>query len=456
MSAAKEFAKRFRRKNLQSVYAAKIRESRAIGIDRIRPENLNKTLNQEIDVITRKVLCGTYRFTRYKQKLVSKGATKAPRVLSIPTARDRIVLRTLCELLQNVFPEAITTIPQTKIEALKTCLDSGDYQEFVKLDVEDFYGSIPHDVLMKAVRKRIRKKEALSLISNAVETPTVPGGRASSAVAKKERGIPQGLSISNQLAEIAIREVDGMFIDKPDLAYFRYVDDILILTQAGRADETAKDVIKALFSNGLTAHDPKKEDSKSRIGLLSEKFGFLGYQVCGTGLTVRNESVHRLESSLAAVLTAYRYKMSQAKNTAQRNEAIALCNWRINLKITGCIFEGQRRGWVFYFSQITETSCLRALQGTMAQLIERFKATGLINPKSFLKTYYEAKRKDKSSHKYIPNYDTMPSYEKREILSLFVKAKTIAQLSDERVDELFKKRIKHAVKELEEDLAGLY
>ncbi len=455
MTASSEFSKNFRIKHLRNIYVEKIRDSQAIGIDRMRPSNLHKVLNEELRIIIKKARSGTYEFTKYKQKLVSKGATKPPRILSIPTARDRIVLRALCELLQATFPEAIQEIPQKKIEDLKSALDSGVYQEFVKLDLQDFYGSIQHDKLIKALKKRIRKKEILSILTRAIETPSIPEGTSSSKVAKKTIGVPQGLSISNQLAEITIKEIDNIFSARPDVAYFRYVDDILILTPKNLSLQIANEAIEALQENGFIVHDPKKQNSKSQIGPLTEEFSFLGYRICDNLLSVRKESIRKLESAIAAILTSYRHRVSLAKSPEQRDAAISLCKWRLNLKITGCIFDGQRRGWVFYFSQINNTSCLRALQHTVTALLQRFGMAKTLNPKSFIKAHYESRRQDKTTHRYIPNFDEMSISGMREVLSLFLGAAQVSKLSDKRVEQFFKMRIRHAVKELEADLAGV-
>ncbi len=455
MIASKHFAKRFRAKNLRQIYVERIRETHAIGIDRMRPANLHKTLNQELSVITRKVGDGSYKFTAYKQKLISKGANQIPRVLSIPTARDRIVLRALCQTLQDVFPDAIPSIPQTKIEALKEVLASGKFKEFVRLDLRNFYGSIAHIELFMALKKRIRKKAFLELVKNAIETPTIPDGTSSVGLTRNLVGVPQGLSISNQLAEITINQIDDVFNKRTDIAYFRYVDDILILATDGQATAVADQAMKLLTMKRFTPHDPSKTGSKSRLGKLSESFSFLGYQIQGASLSVRRESILKLEASLAAILTNYRYRMAQARTPAQKDNNVRLCEWRLNLKITGCIFEGARRGWVFYFSQINDTTCLRVLQNTLTTLLKRFDATDVIHPKSFIKAFYEGRRTDKASHKYIPNFDAMGVSQMRDILALFVGDHKASKLSDKSVERLFKMRIRHAVKELEADLAAL-
>lgn len=455
MSASKHFTKRFRAKNLRQLFTDKIRNTSAVGIDRMRPSKLHTTLNQELSVITRKVANGTYKFTAYKQKLISKGAGHTPRILSIPTARDRIVLRALCQALQDVFPDATPSIPQIKIDALKEALDSGKFQEFVRLDLRNFYGSISHTVLHRSLTKRIRKKAFLHLIQSAIKTATIPDGSASATAPLNSLGVPQGLAISNQLAEISIKEIDDAIAARGDIAYFRYVDDILILCSSGQAKAVAQDAINHLTAREFQPHEVSAPNSKSRIGSLSEPFTFLGYQVHNTKLSVRRESIHKLESALAAIFTNFRHKMEHARTPAQRDAAIQICQWRLNLKITGCVFEGARRGWVFYFSQINDTACLRALQKTVMTLIQRFSVTGLIRPKSFLKTFYESRRKEKSSHTYIPNFDAMDVSEKREVLTIFLGKAKVAPLSDKRVEQLFSMRIRHAVKELEADLGSL-
>lgn len=455
MSAARIFAARFREKNLRRVYADKIRESKSIGIDRMRPENLNKTLNSELAIVVRKVAIGSYSFTAYKQKLISKGADQCPRVLSIPTARDRIVLRALCQVLQDVFPEAMPEIPQIKIEALKVALNSGTFHEFVRLDLRNFYGSIAHAELIKALKKRVRKRQILDLVTSAIETPTIRDGSPSAGVARNLLGVPQGLSISNQLAEITIQQIDNELTMRPDIAYFRYVDDILILTATGQSHPVAEQALQMLRDHQFIPHDPAIPNSKSKFGSLNESFSFLGYQITGNRVSVKAQSVIALEASLAAILTNYRYRVGQAQTPVARDNAIRICEWRLNLKITGCISDGVRRGWLFYFSQINDTGCLRTLQHTLTTLIERFGATSVIRPKSFIKAFYEGRRKDTELHKYIPNFDLMDVAEMRDYLSMYLGRSRVTSLSDKTVERMFKKRIRHAVKELEADLSGL-
>lgn len=454
MTAAAHFRRLFSKKNLRRIYHDRIRESGSVGIDRVHPEALNKNLSAELTTVVKKLGSGTYRFTPFKEKLISKGSESNPRVISIPTARDRIILRALCDLLASVFPEAVSDIPQVKIDTLGRGLASGMYQEYVKIDIRKFYPSIRHDKLLKTLKVRIRKPEIRVLLEGAITTPTVPGQKGGKGAKRNPKGVPQGLAISNILAEIFLAKLDADMTGKPDILYQRYVDDILILCPAGTSSQVVDDVYARLEKLDLTPYRLNEENSKSKAGILADEFDFLGYRVACGDLSIRKQSIHKFESALAKIFTAYRHKLLMAKTPADKQRAIDICEWRLNLRITGCIFGGRRLGWVFYFSQITDTSRLRAVDHTVSSLLQRFGLAGKISVKRLLKTYYECRRKDKSDHHYIPNFDEMHTDERRKILKVLLGPGKISGLSDKMVNRLFEMKIGAAVKELEQDLGG--
>lgn len=454
MSAAASFRKIYSKKNLTSIYAKRISLSKAIGIDRKRPDLFRETLKDEICLINTRIKAGTYKFTVYKEKLISKGANSYPRIISIPTVRDRLTLRALCDLLAEVFPEAVSEIPQIKIERLNEAISSKRYSEYVKIDLCEFYPSINHKLLMGVLKKRIRKPELLDLIEKAISTPTVSQIKGGLGADKCKVGVPQGLAISNSLAEIFLADVDKILGANPEVLYLRYVDDILVLCKSGTAKGVAGNICSMLEKLELKPHRPNDSGSKSKYGSLDDEFDFLGYHLKNRQLSIRESSIHKFESSLAKIFTSYRHKLLSAKSSADKLRAIEVCRWRLNLRVTGCIFKGKRLGWVFYFSQITDTSRLRAVDHTVDCLLSRFGLVKEIHPKRSLKTYYECRRRDKADHLYIPNFDTMPTDQRRVILQLLIGKPGISKLSDKRINQLFEMKISAAVKELEQDLAN--
>ncbi|MDY1046967.1 reverse transcriptase domain-containing protein [Pseudomonas coleopterorum] len=451
MSAARSFKKVFTRKRLQEIYTDRIKSSGAIGLDRMRPANLDKNLSAELDRIVQKVHRGEYRFTAYKEKLILKGASSPPRQISIPTARDRIVLRALCNCLSDVFPTAKLTLPQSVIDSLKTALDSGLYAEYAKIDLQKFYPSIPHELVAAATRKKIQKAEFRKLITDALTTPTVPESKGSKGADRPTVGVPQGLAISNVLAEIALQGIDTLFDSRVGIWYKRYVDDILILGAPGVARSTANELISELKTMGLNPHD-FEIGSKSKVESLTDPFSFLGYQIEDGQVLIRHESILRFESSIAKIFTAYRHKLVTARHPADKERALAYCQWKLNLRITGCIFKGKRLGWAAYFCQITTTSQLRAINHTVRKLTNRFCPSGEIHPKSLIKTFYELQRGMKANNGYIPNLDALKVSQKREMLAMWLGDVALT-LSDAEVERRFEIKASKAVRELEEDIA---
>lgn len=454
MIASSVFKSKFGVRNIKKTYKEKVSSKGTVGRDRVSSQNFKKNLDQEIDLINKRVLSGSYRFTGYKQLLISKGAGKAPRVLSVPTQRDRLTLRCLCDFLFEIYPDQKTQIPQKKIKDIQNAILLEKYSHYVKIDVKDFYPSIDHDILRGKLAKKIRKKEIFSLILSALKNPTLSDRQSqrNSDVGVNLVGVPQGLSISNVLAEIYLADFDAVFKNNKNIEYFRYVDDILILCNSPELN-FAKSAIDKIELLKLKAHDFESLGSKSKCGLISDGFDFLGYEFKGVKTSPRHSSIKNFEESLVKEFTTYKYlknKFSSPKAVAKSRIADYRFQWHLNLKITGCIFDGRRYGWLFYYSQSDNTSKFREIDSTIGKLIKRFEIPSSFRIKKMLKAFYESKRIDKDTHTYIPNFDIITLREKKEILQqLGIDTK---KMKETQIKDYFFKIVRKATKELEKDL----
>jgi RNA-directed DNA polymerase len=458
MSAASHFTFEFSTDSLKQLYDDYISVTSAVGIDRLNRNAFEKNLDNEIHLISRKILEGSYRFSQYKEKLISKGAGKYPRVISIPTFRDRTTLRALCNVLRKTYAEFLRAkLPQHIISEIRESLTTGKHRYFLNLDVSNFYPSIDHDVLEKSLRNKVRKTQIRKLIRAAIRTQTVAYPDKSKDEATK--GVPQGLAISNILAEIYLYKFDQLIIDMPDVLYFRYVDDIFILSKRNPLNlyQTVKQELQDSYK--LVVHDLNTE-GKSKSGLISEKFNFLGYEFFHGLARIKKESIHRIESSLARIFTAYKYRCEAiARNPSpfdrkrDRLKAKRICAWRLNLRISGCLFDGVRRGWVFYFSQIDEQALeqLHELDNTVRSLALRFSFSSK-ELKSFVRTFHESKRSI-LNHRYIPDFDTSSVDQQRDILTMY-GLDSVDKLTDTQIERAFKRRIRKETSELEQDIEG--
>lgn len=435
MNESKFFNTIFEKENLTNVYLKYIHFTPSTGVDGISA-NEKYNYESEIDLIIRKVHTRTYKFSKYKEKLISKGAEKYPRVISIPTVRDRLVLKALHLFLQGIFPESSKTlIPQIMLDKIKQDVKKTCFKSFIKIDIKNFYPSIEHDLLLNKAFKKIKSNEARDLINKALTNPT--GMKANT------QGVPQGLSISNILAEMYVNDVDNTYKSSALISYNRYVDDILIFSEESKPKILLDKIINDFESLKLECHHYDNLGSKTKIGSLNESFDFLGYWINKRRLTVKKESIWRVENSIAKILNAHKH-IPQAKKYITEN--------KLNLRITGCIYEGKRRGWLFYYSQMEDETVLYRLDATVKKLLKQSKLNTIINQKKFSKAYKECARDVIENHKYIINFDGYTLAEKRSLLSSYMDVAIIEALTPDTVNSLFTKRVRHLIRDLEEDI----
>jgi len=443
MSVQDQFEFHFSKEQLKEHYSSSIAFTAAIGHDKHNHQSFGRELSHQIDIIHRKSIAGTYTFTKYRQKLFSKGVGKAPREISIPTIRDRLVLRTLhCFLSDRFAGDAHQPLPQILVKEAYENYTSGQYDAFIKLDVTNFYPSINHAKLLKTLNRRLKHcPTARDMIVRAITTPTVSKPHAGDK--PNGCGVPQGLAISNVLASIYLSSIDKHYRQQGNLKYCRYVDDVLILCRLVDADAIAAEAIKRFKRLKLTVHDPKAHSSKSSKGQIGQAFSFLGYSFEGARLTVRNSTIDRLRESIISTLTAYQH-------AKKKNESFLV--FRLNLRITGCVFENKAKGWLFYFSEINDEGLLHQLDSFVGKMLSRF---GLphIKAKRFVRAMYDITyRKFEST--YVPNYDRYAVEDMRkffqENFSLDLTGK-----SDDEVKDRFLRKIKRETKELQNDLGTM-
>ena len=67
MNAARHFRRYFSPKRLENIYSDKIKYRATVGMDRIAPKAFEDKLDENVQLISQKVLSGKYKFTRYRE-----------------------------------------------------------------------------------------------------------------------------------------------------------------------------------------------------------------------------------------------------------------------------------------------------------------------------------------------------------------------------------------------------
>ena len=438
MNAARCFKYYFAPKKLKELCNSKIAFRATVGMDRVVPTAFEKRLDENINLISRKVFSGNYHFTRYKEILISKGRDKYPRVISIPTIRDKLALSAFHSVLQDTYSNIVEEpLLHTIIADITAALSSGKYNSYVKVDITRFYSSINHDILLSKLKKKIHKKEILLFLKNAITTATVPEGVKLPADLQNTRGVPEGLSISNILADIYLSELKDILQSRYSIAYFRYVDDILILCNASDSNHIKDELIDILQKD----YDLKAHEEKTISGKLVDGVPYLGYVFYDNRVSVRPAAIQRLESSIETLFRLRKHE-TISKGTFE---------WRLNLKIGGCIYEHKKYGWLFYYSQLNDLSALYHLDWFIDRLFVRFGFKKPTNLMRFVRVYHEI-TKNLNHSTYLINADAYTLEQKKTVLNSIYGTKYDLFREEDTINKKFRQIMFREIQKLEHDI----
>lgn len=448
---------------LETVFKEQFATSTGKGVDRLNGFQFMKSAKIQLASASQKCLIGTYRFSPFLEVLKTKGRDKNPRLIGIPTVRDRVVLHQLNKFLATLYPERVPkNVASTYVREISTDLKGKSPAEtwICSTDIKTFYDSIQRDRLLKVLAKRVKFQCALKLISHALATPTVPKNTKKSKHAdyRMDAGVPQGLAISNILASIYMQEVDEV-MPTMGVTYYRYVDDVLMYGDCDSV-QIAFDSLRArLKRRGLSLHPIGS--GKSHLQQLSQPFGYLGYTFDWPLISVRDSTTERFLQSIAAKFSDYthntKHRLERIKYlTPERLKEIFVLE--LNERITGAISQKKRYGWIAYFNQISDLKLLHRLDKAIEGMFMRLPDFGRKAPtelKRLGRAYFEMKFNPQGG--YVRDYDKITT--RAEMLALLTERGRIGpedELTDEQIKDKYEKYLQHTLAAMHKDEGGLY
>lgn len=211
------------------------------------------------------------------------------RVLGVPTVADRIaqtvVAMTLEARVERIFhPDSYGYRPKrSALDAIDACRRRCWKKSWVlDLDVQKFFDSVDHDLMIKAVQANTTEKWVVLYVRRWL---SVPLQQPDGSLVERDRGTPQGSAVSPVLANLFLHYAFDMFLVRefPAVEFERYADDAVVHCAS---EEQARQVWAALAKRmeqvGLRLHPDKTRIVFCKNGRRSgnypvTSFTFLGY-----------------------------------------------------------------------------------------------------------------------------------------------------------------------------------
>ena len=143
------------------------------------------------------------------------------------------------------------------------------YDWVVDIDLEKFFDTVNHDILMARIAKKVADKRILKLLRAYLQAGIMIGGVATA----RQEGTPQGSPLSPLLSNIMLTALDRE-LERRGHKFCRYADDCNIYVKSERAGQRVMESITAFLAKRLKL---KVNAQKSTVGRPWE-VKYLGFQ----------------------------------------------------------------------------------------------------------------------------------------------------------------------------------
>ncbi len=406
------------------------------GVDRITQKNFINNISSESEIIERKVKNKSYNFSKYRGVSINKGYNKYPRIISIPTVRDYLTLSIINDYLTSFYKRKLLHQELVQSKVSKITQNISKYSIFYKVDLQSFYDTIPHNTLIQKLQNDKIDSDILFLIERALKQSIVLDGQI---IPNNSTGVFQGLPISNVLAEIFMIDIDKTISESlTNIMYFRYVDDILIMSNNNDQHQLESTIHNVINNTGLTINTVK-----TQFYAINDSFEYLGYQFIGSRVTVSKSTLARFENRLELLFKRF-------KSGSLPADAFIL---HLNLRITGFVQNNKKYGWLFFFSQINDLTMLSHLDAYIQKLLIRFGLKKYSKEvKKFLRAYNEIIY-NLHNTTYIIDFNAIDDAGKKQILVKYFNYEMHKlNLSTEELDTLLNSNLAYLKNHFESDV----
>jgi RNA-directed DNA polymerase len=314
-----------------------LKRKAAPGVDGMRWQDYEADLELRLKDLHERVHRGAYRSQPSRRTYIPKADGKQ-RPLAIAALEDKIVQGATVMVLNAIYEGDFRGFsygfrpgrgPHDALDALCVAIDRRKVNWIVDADIQNFFGSVSQEWLIRFLEHRIGDKRITRLIRKWLKAGILEDGM----VTVEDRGTGQGSVISPLLANIYLHYVLDLWVERwrrreaiGDMIIVRYADDVIVGFEREEEARRFLDAMRARLEEfALSLHPDKTRliefgrfaagDRKKRGLGRPETFAFLGFTfICGKSrqgrfLLKRKTRRERIKAKLKDIKTELRRRM---------------------------------------------------------------------------------------------------------------------------------------------------
>jgi len=230
----------------------------------------------------------------------------------------------------------------------------------IDLDIKNFFDSIPHSLIKRAVRKHTELKWLLLYVDRWLAAPLQ---KENGTLVVRKSGSPQGSAISPVLSNLFMHYCFDTWMARkfPNVRFERYCDDVVVHCVSKRQAEYVKEAIGGRLKEcELELHPDKTQvvyckDGRRRGSHEHTSFEFLSYEF----------RARRVKSRAGKYFDGFNPAISPKEAKRLRNEMRLwrLCRWTTKTLHQLADWVNTRvQGWTNYYGHIYKSELLTILR----------------------------------------------------------------------------------------------
>jgi group II intron reverse transcriptase/maturase len=366
----------------------------AAGVDKMTVRQFEQRRQELLELMTQKLAQATYRFKPVRRTLIEKEGSSKKRKLGIPTVMDRVVGQAMHLVPAEIFDASFSRsnfgfrVGKSQAAAIRHVQKAvrEGYTWCASIDLKNFFDEIPHGVILKLLRRRIRDEGFITLVARALKAGVIIEG----VKQKSTKGCPQGSPLSPILANIVLNEMDQE-LEKRGHRFCRWADDFVILTRSEKAAQRVMQSITRFLEEELQLPVNREKSRVARIG----RVDFLGFQIHEAKIGVSPKAQKKFKRQVR--------QLTKRNNPLSMNQIITALNEFV-------------KGWVNYFRIQEMNSVLARLDRFVRNRLRSMQLKKWKKPKKFQRMMIRAGFLPEIARKTWVKMDRWSSIARREVL----------------------------------------